>query len=448
MPTFVSRIRRRTTPPKGTGQFTIGLVSTRGNTTQPWTPFQYRVCDSPLLWNMLEYTTDEIHSGPPYIVGGPFTSLKYKIDPFHFVGQGYGTYMRSDFLWKYVGVLGPPAANDWAYYGTSEFDFAAKPVATLLSETSSNIPSMAGLGDKAWSRTKPKLEQADGFVFLREGKEIPKMLKTSAKLFHETWKESGGSQRSWIMNPRKVSDHFLNHQFGWMPFIRDLRKFDNVIQNSGKIMKDLTSRNGQWTRQRATLKSETTNTYLGQRAGCFTTGQSFTGSQYTYPPYSTTEWSKEVVEKTTAVGSFKYYRPEFDATNEKYFSAWNTAMRYVTIGGFRVSPSNLYKSTPWTWAIDWMSNVGDHVDYLSDIWMDSLANKYLYVMQHKTSTLRIKTKIPGIGGSQSFEWSRSIESKQRAEGNSPYGFNLSGSLTPRQLAIATALGVTRTKVKT
>jgi hypothetical protein len=159
----------------------------------------------------------------------------------------------------------------------------------------------------------------------------------------------------------------------------------------------------------------------------------------------TWEVTEEIQSHAYAVGRFRYYLPEFDASKPEYFSAWNTGMRQLTLYGMRVSPSNVYRAIPWTWAIDWVTNVGDHVDFLSDMATDSVACDYLFVMQHVTKTMKVHQILPfKFSGLQELTFSRVIETKQRQKGGGPYGFSLTwDQLTPRQVAIAGALGIRR-----
>lgn len=452
MLTNTSRTRTRTGPAiSPTGNYEIGKTYfplVPGVHDGKWGPGFSLVHNFETNFEWAEVCVDELHAGPPYLTGGPFQHRLYaQLHPSR-TGLGHITCIQLDFEKKYVGGFAP---RRWAFHPSlvsDEFDFEGRSFTNLLAENSVDRPSMGDWGDKAWSSTKPKLEKAGAYVFLREAKDIPRMLKTTAKGFHDIWNQSLGSKsrsysgKSWIMQPKKVADHYINHQFGWAPFLGDIAKFDSVYQNSAKILKKLSEKNGQWSRRRVTLKSETTSTILGTGNGTFVN-----------PPFDGGLWSTErstvtVSEKKTteiiAVGSFKYYRPEFDLGSTDYSSAWNTAMRHMTIYGLRVSPINVYRAIPWSWAVDWVSKVGDHIDHLNDIVVDSVASKYCFVMQRVKRSRILHQKIPLSCGTVNLHLERIIESKERSEATSPYGFGLSwANLTPRQLTIAAALGISR-----
>jgi len=110
-----------------------------------------------------------------------------------------------------------------------------------------------------------------------------------------------------------------------------------------------------------------------------------------------------------------------------------------------LSPSNIYKAVPWTWLIDWFTDFGSVVDRLQDIGLDGIASKYLYLMRHDFREVVLKQTLPfKNGGAVTLEFNRVTDVKIRRESDSPYGFGLSwGSLSPKQLAILVALGVSR-----
>jgi len=437
-----TRTRRRITPiPKG-GQLKMGFYNpavTSGGKFRSWSPVeinpQYYTFDAP--YSEAKLTMDNIHGGPPFVTGGAFRTLKIEYcTPYRGV-FGRGTYVRNDSLQRYVGGFGPPSTEQ---FGT---DLAIGDLSICLAANSSFFPDMTGMGDKGYSLAKPHLEKASGFVFAAEIRDVPKMLKTTAKGFHDIWKTMGGSQISNVMQPKKLADQFLNHQFGWSPFLSDLRKFDNVIQNSHALNSRIERENGRAVRKRVTLGSESKVRVISSGTGV-SLGPGLVNDYFSGVP---TWQCLEIEENSTyAVGRFRYYRPEFDHDSPDYLSAWNVAMRQLTLYGLRPSPSNIYKATPWTWAVDWVSNLGDHIDYLTDIAVDSLVCDYFYVMHRRTVSRKFIQVLPFIAGMKTLEFTRVIESKQRQEGAGPYGFSLSWeNLTPRQIAIAGALGITRSR---
>jgi hypothetical protein len=114
--------------------------------------------------------------------------------------------------------------------------------------------------------------------------------------------------------------------------------------------------------------------------------------------------------------------------------------------GLELSPDTLWNAAPWTWAIDWVSNTGDVISNISDWATDGLVMKWGYVMEHTISKLTYtfdrKPRIYGFDGYAS-PLVVFVELKRRKRAT-PFGFGMSwNSFSPRQLAIAAALGLSK-----
>jgi hypothetical protein len=195
---------------------------------------------------------------------------------------------------------------------------------------------------------------------------------------------------------------------------------------------------------RITYDPERSDTKISGGNGIMTT-PSLSGNYFSGTP--TWEVREIVVNKVTASGKFTFYRPEFDTGLSEYNSQWFAIQRQLTMYGLRINPSNIYRATPWTWLIDWFVNVGDHFDLLTDMLVDSIVANYLYLVQRKTVTRKFIQYLPFTQtGDLSLEWNFNINTLERVGANSPYGFSLTwDTLTPRQLAIIGALGITRSR---
>jgi hypothetical protein len=144
------------------------------------------------------------------------------------------------------------------------------------------------------------------------------------------------------------------------------------------------------------------------------------------------------------MGEFTYYRPEFDATRSDYESNWKEAMRLVSIYGARINPSFLWKITPWTWLFDWFAGFGTYLDRIQSYFLDGVVSKYMYIMEHSTKESLHTIDVNWKTGVSTFSWSNVVETKQRELAESPFSYSLPvGGLSPKQLAILTALGLSR-----
>lgn len=474
MSELATRVRKRTLLPSGSDArfpFKFSVESFPGS--KVWkTTSSGSVPMSVTPYASSETTWDEIHAGPPWTSGGPFKNIKLEfIKPLgaqatgRYITNGAG-YVETPFgsgHMMYEGGFLPP--GDWP------LGFIDTDIESTMKLNSSAFPDMGHLDTPAWDKTKPKLEQGGLFVAIAELKDVPKMFQTTAHAFKKSWEFShslfapnsihtglenvgnrikrGVSGRQLYMAPKKAANHFINHNFGWVPFVKDLSDFLSNLRDFREKIGILSQNNGQWVRRRSILE----NVFSDEQVP----GWSGTGIHNVYPlntspvndTYSgTPHWEYRIKRSlySTAVGSFRYYVPYFDV-NSPEWGGLGSVRRQLALHGLRVSPSNIYKAVPWSWLIDWLTPVGHDLQVLQDQQFDNLVAKYLYATTHSTLELEFKQFVPfnaASGGPRTLTWTRTLQSKQRKGIDSPFGFGLTwDSLSPKQWAILAALGITR-----
>jgi len=449
MPRGVTRLRTRLVPHPKSGAVRTGTwyqyYNNKWNLGYP-TPDITVVPNTP--YKTIEACRDETHKhGVVWNEGGPFLKIKVSLPKPEL--QGWGDYNSGSGVVytpglgyvpvRYVGGYTNPTFTGDSYSSADYANFSK------MLNPSITVPSLDGWGPAAWAKTAPKIEMASGFVFLAESRDLPRMMKTSSEAFHDTWRQMGGSSISANMAPKKAADQFLNHEFGWSPFLSDLQKFYNAYQNTANYMSRMSHGNDQWQHYRRTLVDDFQTTKLDSGTGfrCEPAGY-IHETMFSEPGKANWEVWEEKYSLIQTSGVFKWYKPEFDLSQPGYSSAWNRVMRQATMYGVRVSPSNIWRATPWTWLIDWGLNVGQNIDRVTESLLDGVVSKYLYLMSHQIRRVVLKQYIPFNTGGRLLQWARVIESKQRKEAGSPYGFGLSwDQLNPKRLAILAALGISR-----
>jgi hypothetical protein len=115
--------------------------------------------------------------------------------------------------------------------------------------------------------------------------------------------------------------------------------------------------------------------------------------------------------------------------------------------GLRPGVDTLYQLTPWSWLVDYFSNLGDNIENLNARIADGLVMPYAYVMSE--TTVRTTTSLDfGVWNGSVFQPERLVDtvtttSKKRL-GASPFGFGLLGKdLSAKQWSILAALGLAR-----
>lgn len=280
------------------------------------------------------------------------------------------------------------------------------------------LAACSAKGPEAWSKFRPKLSTVGLGQAFAEAKDIPDLFKVRLKEF----KDLGGN--------------YLNYQFGWVPFVKDLKDWLNSIRNMDQQLAKLKRNNGRWIKSHGELfcnENHTSDLYL-----------------YVTPSNGLTiqDKSREVktFDRCWFSGSFRYYIPGITD------GSWGKLKLTSKLWGLELTPSLAYELMPWSWLIDWFGNVGDVISNYTSINYDNMASRYAYVMRHTKTTEICKATVKAAYS----EWGKptdysihrlstvvDAETKCRAAA-SPFGFNLEmADFSNYQLSILTALGISR-----
>ena len=234
---------------------------------------------------------------------------------------------------------------------------------------------------------------------------------------------------------RSLGGNYLNVEFGWKPFVSDLRKTAISLNRQADILEDLRRNSGKAMRRQYTFPAEVTAVDTEDNI-------------FPWPHLTAYHWTqgKRVQsdirsKRTWFAGEFRYYYPPVTA------SAVERIRSYArTILGMDLTPGTLWDISPWTWLADWFGNVGDVLANVSAINEDNLAMRYGYLMQearHEIKTVHHNV-VSWYGDLPSTITGTTVISHKTRIGASPYGFGTSlESLSPRQVAILAAIGFGR-----
>jgi hypothetical protein len=329
------------------------------------------------------------------------------------------------WVYHYVGDIFPP------YYGNEipgaivHNDSLDSTQLSLVTDWLPDQSDLVARGSSLIAKCTPTNPVAQGSVGLaelfREG--IPKMVGHSIL-----------KARSLAL--KQLGNEFLNVEFGWKPLVSDLRSAAKAIIESEKILKQLQRDSGQPIRRSATLPTayeKTTTSY---------------GDFVPDGPWSNQVSSGEVVvrrenyRRTRFSGAFTYY---FDPGTMSNISRIATEARLLY--GVELTPEVLWNLAPWSWLVDWVTNVGDVLHNVSTFQSDGLVMPYGYAMDHSWSTVSKSIGPYTTVGSNPLSSYSSITTKVERKTRikaSPFGFGLvDTSFTTRQFAILAALGITR-----
>lgn len=241
---------------------------------------------------------------------------------------------------------------------------------------------------------------------------------------------------------RNAGSEYLNHQFGWVPLVRDIQAMDRSFRRAEELTEQYVRGSGKRIRREYAFPTVTTDS-----------GEVFVANRYPRPGlqigfYDAGEGTltKQTVTRQDVwfSGCFTYFlAPPGSKKRDSQIRNY--------LYGTRLTPETLWNLAPWSWAADWVTNIGDVFHNVSAFMNDGLVMPYGYVMETKSVTHRYRLR--GIryksypSPSQTFHQYFTTTVKQRW-GATPFGFGLDPTtFTSRQWAILAALGLSRSGSK-
>lgn len=396
---------------------------------------------------------DELHKGPPYKEGGPFNKWVFRTDGgFPQSNGNYISRQSGNTIYRYDGGFTAnflPAIADFGVpYVLPTIADVKQPGdngSTFGPEGQHSWGDFSILGPKAWNAFRPGKPAADLAVFLGEIHELPKMLMSAARTWNESFRSLFGRNPYGKLKDR--ADTWLGLQFGWLPFLSDMAKFYKAWQKADKIYDWLVRNNDRWVKRRGVLEGDSyeqkTEVLIDQEITNTTQVKLTPTLSELYYPNPTPPLGRRTLSRITGQmiwfeALFRYHIPNIESVEWK-----KDYLRKLF--GLQLTPSMVWELTPWSWLIDWFSNVGDVLNAYSETGLvNNLAAKYAYLMSTKFVSLRdqhsLKTSPP-----IKTDFYFTLERKVRSEAN-PFGFGVSwDSLTQRQWSILTALGLKKSQ---
>jgi hypothetical protein len=282
-------------------------------------------------------------------------------------------------------------------------------------------------GPMAYKRMKPTKPLFDLALSIGEIKDLPKMLFRLKEMFD-------------INNLKQLGNYHLALQFGWMSLLRETKATVEFQQKISERLKWLLRHNGKPVRRKVILAESSTEPVISSGSAYGALNPVLSTQFYRkVPEYQLKTWDET---KIWASARFRYHLPPGPRDVE-----WTKKMMYKLYGA-RPSPATVYNLIPWSWLIDYFSNLGDIIDNLDVGVADRLAADYFYLMS-ETSRNRRQEAIgyfwdPALNPiTVSTTSSAKRFRKTRLKGD-PFGFGSNpNDLSAMQLSILGALGLSR-----
>lgn len=295
-------------------------------------------------------------------------------------------------------------------------------------------------GREAIAATVPTAPQAGLLAMAVEAREgLPRLVGM----------QLAASRRSAGQLARASGSEYLNVEFGFKPLVNDIAKMAVAVLKFSENLEKHQKGSGQITRARASLEVERTNelvsmmepaTIAMSRANSSSKEDQFFGTTTT----ATVALHKEFSRSVWFSGAYTYYLDageNFNGKMKRY-----TQLAEVLLGG-SLTPEVVWQVTPWSWLVDWFSDMDVFMTNVTALRDDSTVLRYGYLMcqTHERWTKRVSGITPRETSTfptylQS-AWTRTTKQRQQA---TPYGFGLDlNSFSNRRWSILGSLGMTK-----
>lgn len=241
---------------------------------------------------------------------------------------------------------------------------------------------------------------------------------------------------------RTLGKEYLNQQFGWKPFVRDLQAFFQNTLDADTILRQLARDNGRLVRRRMKLP-------VTREISQTTTKSWFTSPSLVDPLYGgiQTQHYTEIYEDLRWFsGCFRYWIPTMSRQESWWSLESNTQRNRLSrvVYGASMTPDLIWQLTPWSWLGDWFGNTGDIISNWVDIELNNLDIVYAYAMCTQRRTKTWQVTAPFYGGVTVRPQAQDIEEVMGRARSTPFGFGIDMSnISAYQASILAALGFSK-----
>lgn len=304
-------------------------------------------------------------------------------------------------------------------------------------------------GATAISRCAPTSPHASAYTAIgeiyREGLPVTPGLTTAESYWQGLLHDTNISHAA--------GNEYLNYEFGILPVISDIQQLGTAIDNASSIIKQYKRDAGRLVRRRYNFPS--TEELVSRTVA--TSTQPVGGG-----PFGSTAFCTTLGETVTTVtdttdrwfsGAFTYRVVDSEATNDPLDNFVHQAASMVReaqlLTGLAPTSAALWNFAPWSWAADWVTNIGDVMNNISMYQSDGLLMRWGYIMERKLRKVEYHHrgsvfKLEGGGTMRANLTQTFYIQTERRRRATPFGFGFDLShLTGRQEAIIAALALTR-----
>lgn len=242
---------------------------------------------------------------------------------------------------------------------------------------------------------------------------------------------------------RAAGSEFLAAQFGWLPLVDEVKNTLQSVKDGHTIMESYHSLDGHEVHREFEFEPIETNAWepLGNKRCVYSTNSNI--PEFHASPVPQTRKTTQKIRRWFS-GTFVHYpNKAYDGLLGKRIA--QKGGEIDKLFGLTLTPDVMWELAPWSWAIDWFSNAGSVLSNVTSFELHGLIMKYGFIMEEISGSETLfmpSTGLYSVSGPPPNVWN-DYSKKRRKEAN-PFGFGIGWEgLSPTQLAITAALGITR-----
>lgn len=259
---------------------------------------------------------------------------------------------------------------------------------------------------KALARMNPSRPKVDLPVFIFELKDFPRMLRQLGNILSGAIKASD------------VAGGYIAYSFGWAPLISDVSKLIGLTKLIDDRMRYLSRLEAGGRVKRSLGSRDFATADLG------TGGNSLAGITW--------KWKRTEKHKSWATANVKLLGALPTKFEDRRWLAARAAL------GLNASAASIWEAIPWTWLIDYLSNVGD----ILDAGRGFIPHRVSSMCIMTTKTVQLKAEdVVSTGTSTTFTGGvlKTVSKSRAVIANPTPGISFNSVLTGHQAAILASL---------
>lgn len=267
-------------------------------------------------------------------------------------------------------------------------------------------------------------------VFLVELRDIPEMYKHAFRraktLSNAAKSKSLRGVRRYLQNPRNPSEDWLNWHFGWSPLLSDLFRLAGVAGDM---------------QRRARMHRNASNNVITRRSNLGSSSAQSVTNQSPYDSTVTSWWGSRTKTTHQTQWVVSHWRQDPTYLSASLFS--QQAQLFRAALGLEFSIDQAWELMPWSWMVDWFSEIGSVIKTRSNRAGITFKNaSYMTYTETKEVVIPWRPPLTGLSGSPAVF-------KRETKSRTPYAPSiLSGFVniySSSQLATIASLAITRAR---